>query len=170
MTDTDRCPSCGATVAAGASWCSLCLAPLAGPEESAAAPPVTPPAAPSPIDPRMLPPPQGAAVRPQATRSAAAPDLPPPAATSPILPPPPDWRTRPPAISPDVGPGSVAGALPADPDAWVALLAEEERRSAPAVLGVATSRSQRVVIMIGGAFAIITVLAVAMVLLSVVAG
>ncbi len=64
----------------------------------------------------------------------------------------------------------MAGALPADPDAWVALLAEEERRSAPAVLGVATSRSQRVVIMIGGAFAIITVLAVAMVLLSVVAG
>ena len=71
--------------------------------------------------------------------------------------------SAPPPTTPPVEPGPD----PVDPDAWLALLAAEERKSTPALLSAGShDRGRRVAIMIGGAVAIIAVLTLIMVLLS----
>ncbi len=141
---TQRCAACGAALTAGAPWCSLCFTPTA----AAPSPPSAPPGP-------VLPPP-------------TTPPVAPPPTTPPVLPPP---------VAPAL-PTPVAPALPppstppvtTDPDAWVALLAAEERRNRSSLLSGAPGRGRRTAIIIGGAVAVIAVLAVVTVLLSLVAG
>lgn len=133
MADPQRCRQCGATLAPGAQWCSLCLTAV-----------TTPDAAATPSDP---------------SPPTIAPPTTPPVADVP----PPPGMSAPPPTTPPVAPGPD----PVDPDAWLALLAAEERKSTPALLSAGSNdRGRRVAIMIGGAVAIIAVLTLIMVLLS----
>lgn len=110
----------------------------------------------------------------------AGPAQPPrPPVTPPVIPAPgidtPTNSVPPPAVPvgpPTTPPVAPPGAEPAgvDHDAWVALLAEQERRSAPSLLAGPQSRGRRMAIMVGGAVAVIALLVVAMGLLSLVMG
>ena len=134
MADPQRCRQCGATLAPGAQWCSLCLTAVTTADATAAPPDPTPPTS-----------------------------VPPPTTPPVVDVPPPPGMSAPPPTTPPVAPGPD----PVDPDAWLALLAAEERKSTPTLLSAGSGdRGRRGAIMIGGAVAIIAVLTIIMVLLS----
>lgn len=145
---TGRCDSCGAVIPTGADWCSLCLAPTVPPQPSRSSETggrdITLP----PTTPPVIP----------------APDI--DSTTNSV--PPAAVPAGPPTTPPVAPPGSEPAGV--DHDAWVALLAEQERRSAPSLLAGPQSRGRRVAIMVGGAVAVIALLVIAMGLLSLVMG
>ncbi|MFN8125833.1 MAG: hypothetical protein U0R64_04910 [Candidatus Nanopelagicales bacterium] len=134
----ERCPHCGAALATGAEWCSLCLTPVGSPQS-----PEPSPAAPVPPAVDQVPP--GVEIDSL--------DVPPFVTRTPSEPPPPA--------------ASAASGLPdprADPELWAARLAAEEGGSGS--VAALRSRSTRFGIMIGGALAVIVVLGAVMLVLS----
>ncbi len=141
-----RCAECGAVLASGAQWCSLCLTPI-----------------PAPTSPTTADMPSATAPPGQPTPPTVAPLPPPPPGATPVLPPSAS-ATSPISTSGNRDPGS--GAHPgtgtgtdADPEAWLAKLAAAERQDPTPLATTFATRSGRILVMIVGMVIVIISLA-----------